>query len=56
MDNKTKTIFTSSSLIPQIAEDLKLQLRSNYKVRSESRITGGEEINISKNDPLAFLV
>lgn len=55
MDKKSKIFYTSPELIPIITEGLLLQLQENFKVKTSDRSTGNQDIEIYKNEYLAFL-
>ena len=55
MDKKSKVFYASPDLLPVITEGLLIQLQENFKVKTSDRSTGIQDIEIFKNEHLAFL-
>ena len=54
MDTKSKIFYASSTLIPTVAESLRMQLELNYKVKMENRLGSDIELTIVKDEYSAW--
>ena len=50
MDTKSKIFYASSTLIPTVAESLRMQLELNYKVKMENRLGNDIELTVVKDE------